>query len=324
MGSSACCALFLWSGLFASLHSSDSFSSCSGGRILRELLKDVYRKWRHDNVTRLAAALAYYTVFSTAAFLVLLVSTASLGLSSALPRDELIQAAQSRFGLFGTFGAQAMLVDVSNRSGTIVASGISLVVLVFGATRVFTQLQYALDTVWEVRTRPGMGLVRILRKRLLAFGSVLLAGLLLFLSLGFKTVKAMGAGLLGAQPSDYPFLWRATDVVVSYALLLFVFALVLRVMPSVKIGWGDVWLGAAITAVLFWLGRYLFGIYVARSVFASVYGAAGTFLIVLLWYYYLSLIILLGAECTYVYATRFGSHVKLARNIRTLIRDEAR
>jgi membrane protein len=277
------------------------------------LLTDTYTEWSQDNVSRLAAALAYYTIFSIAPLLVLLISIVGLvaghiwGPNAA--HDEVIRQVHS---LVGPDAAKFIgtLVENAATHGSGIAMVVSIALLLYGATNVFASLQNSLDTIWEVKPRPGLGIMGVLRSRLLSFAMILGIAFILMVSLVISTaLSALTKHFGGEFPS---FFWRTLEQVVSLGLFTLIFAAIYKILPDVKIGWRSVWVGAALTAVLFTVGKYLIGLYLGRSTTASVYGGAGSLVVLLLWVYYSSQILFIGAEFTQVYARRHGHGIRAA------------
>ncbi|MCA1993844.1 MAG: YihY/virulence factor BrkB family protein, partial [Coleofasciculus sp. S288] len=190
-----------------------------------------------------------------------------------------------------------------------IASLISIVVLLFGASGVFAQLQDALNTVWEVQTKPGRGITTFLRKRVLSFSMVLGIGFLVMVSLLLSAALAGLSAYLSHLIPGVDWLWQILNFVLSFAIITLLFAMIYRFLPDVKIAWSDVWIGAIITALLFEIGKFLLGLYLGRGTFGSTYGAAGSLVIVLVWVYYSAQILFFGAEFTQVYAKHYGSRI---------------
>ena len=278
-------------------------------KVLFSLLKETFQEWQDDKSSRLAAALAYYTVFSLAPLLIIAIAIAGAIFGEEAAQGELVGQMQ---GLVGDSGAEVIQGAIQNANkpdtGNI-ASIISIVVLLFGASGVFAQLQDALNTVWEVESDPKLGIWGFIRKRILSFGAVLGIGFLLLVSL---VVSAALSGLSNYMSDVIPgidLLWRLLNLVISFVVITFLFALMYKYLPDVKIKWSDVWIGAAITSVLFAIGKYALGLYLGRSSFGSVYGAAGSLMVLLAWIYYAAQILFFGAEFTQVYARRYGSQI---------------
>ena len=182
--------------------------------------------------------------------------------------------------------------------------------LLVGATGVFVQLQDALNTIWDVRREPGRGLRHFIKDRVLSFAMILAIGFLLLVSLVINALlAALGKFMSDLMPAQEIF-WQIVNLLMSLGVVTLLFALIFKVLPDVKIAWHDVWVGAMITALFFNLGKLLLSLYLGRSSTASAYGAAGSLVIILLWVYYSSQILFLGAEFTRVYAVKFGSHLR--------------
>ncbi|NEO76114.1 MAG: YihY/virulence factor BrkB family protein [Moorea sp. SIO4G3] len=282
------------------------------------LLKETFKEWKEDNASRLAAALSYYMIFSLAPVLIIAIAIVGSIFGEEAAKGEIVGQIQ---GLVGEQGAQFIQTAITNANRPDASGGlaslISIVVLLFGASGVFGELQDALNTIWDVKLKPGRGIWGILKKRILSFLTVLGVGLFLLLSAVLSTVLSAlrsyeseflkELGLLWLYQLD--FVWTILDLLVSFGILSLMFALVYKYLPDVKIAWKDVWVGAIITTLLFNLGKWLLSWYLGRSSFSSSYGAAGSLVVLLAWVYYSCQIIFLGAEFTQVYAKRFGSKI---------------
>jgi membrane protein len=220
-------------------------------------------------------------------------------------------------GLVGSEGAGLIetMIQSAQQPGTgMVATILGVIGLLLGALGAFGQLQDALNTIWEVKPKPGGGVLAILRDRLLSLGMVLVVGFLLLVSLVVSAgLAAVGNFMAGLLP-DSELLLQVLNFVLSFAVITVLFALMFKYLPDAKIAWGDVWIGAAITALLFTIGKVLIGLYLGNASVTSSYGAAGSLAVLLLWMYYSAQIFFLGAEFTQVYANRFGSRVVPAEN----------
>jgi membrane protein len=294
-------------------------SSSKSGRSatsLWEMLKMTYSDWSEDKATRLGAALAYYTVFSLAPLLIIVLAIAGAVFDPETVRAQINQ--QLGLGEAGGEGI-ARLIEGAQKSGSgLVASILGGAAILFGATGVFVQLKDALNTIWEVEPKPGLGVWAYVKERLLSFGMILVIGFLLLVLL------VVSAVLHGVQEYIGEWLpmpgWTAQllDVVISFAGVTLLFAMIYKYLPDVQIRWRDVWLGAAVTALLFTVGKFLLGLYLGRASFTSAYGAAGTIVIILLWAYYSAQILFFGAEFTQVYAKQYGGRIRPAENARAV------
>lgn len=279
-------------------------------RILFRLLKETFFEWQQDKASNLAASLAYYTVFSLTPLLLIAISVAGIIFDEAAARGEIVNQIKS---LVGTQGAEAIevAIDNANKPGSSggIASIISILVLLFGASGVFAQLQEALNTVWNVKAKPGKGVWGFIRKRFLSFSVVLVICFLLLISLVFSAALSAFNQLGSNFLPGFDILWQIFNIAISLGIITLLFALMYKYLPDAKISWKDVWVGAMITALLFTVGKWGLGLYLGRASFASTYGAAGSLVIVLAWVYYSTQILLFGAEFTQVYARRYGSRI---------------
>lgn len=276
------------------------------------MLKTAFQEWNQDKAARLAAALAYYTLFSIAPLLILVIAIAGLFFDSAAVREQIMSQVQS---LIGGSGAEfvSTVLDNANRPGGNsgwIASIISVVLLLIGATGVLTQLQLSLNTIWNVEARPDIGFMNIVRKRLLSLGMIVVIGFLLLVSLVLSSVIAGFSEYLNNLAPGLDTLVQIVNFVVSFGITMLLFAMIFKYLPDVVITWSDVWFGAAATAILFSLGKFLIGLYLGNSSFGSSYGAAGSVIILLLWVFYSAQILFYGAELTQVYGRRFGSQIQ--------------
>ncbi|HZW03566.1 MAG TPA: YihY/virulence factor BrkB family protein [Anaerolineaceae bacterium] len=279
------------------------------------MIKEVMSEWKDDNVTRLAAALSYYTVISLAPLLVFTITIASQFYARSAVQDELIAQIE---GLVGSTGGEAITSILENASqpeaGGAVATIVSLGVLLFGASNVFSQLQSSLDAIWDVQPKPNRGIWNTIKDRSLSFAMVLGIGFLLLVSLILNTAISAATQFLGDVLPLGPWFWQVVNFLVSFAVITALFALMFKFLPDVEIRWRDVWVGAIITSLLFNIGKFLIGLYLGSSSVASAYGAAGSIIVILIWVYYSAIILFLGAEITQVYARQRGTRIVPASN----------
>ncbi len=275
------------------------------------LLKQTVAEWQRDKVSRLAAALAYYTTFSLAPVLVIAIAVASFLFEQSTVQTRIVEQLQ---GLLGDNGAELvteMLTGSQAQSDSgFWATIISVVLLIVGASGLFVQLQDALNTVWNVVPKKDEGLRKLVRDRFLSFGMVLVIGFLLLVSLMLSAVLSAVSGMFGDVLPGFAWGWQLLNAAVSFGVITLLFGLIYKILPDAEISWGDIWIGAAMTALLFTIGKALIGLYLGNSSVASAYGAAGSFVVLLLWIYYSAQILLFGAEFTQVYANRFGSRIR--------------
>lgn len=271
-----------------------------------ELTKQTFSEWSEDKVPRLAAALALYTMLSIAPLLIIAIAVAGFVFGDEAARGQVEQQMQSLVGQQGGQAVQEMIKNAGDQKSGIIATFLGIFLLIFGATGVFSELQDSLNTIWEVKPRPGGGIWGIIRTRFLSFGMVLGIAFLLIVSLA---VSALLSGLTGWMSGGWTFIGHALNFILSLGVITLLFAMIYRYLPDVKIQWSDVWIGAAVTAALFTIGKFLIGLYLAKSSVAGVYGAAGSLAILLIWVFYSAQIVFFGAELTQVYAKKYGSDV---------------
>ncbi len=272
------------------------------------LLKQVFNAWLDDDVPSMGAALAYYTLFSLAPLLLIVISVAGLVFGQEAARGEIESQLRTLMGEPGANAVQALLVSVGKPSESSWATLLGLLLLLIGATTVFGELQSALDRIWRVpATAPVSGWLPLIRARLLSFGMILVIGFLLMVSLvlsaALTTMERLWSPLFGGWIT----IASVSNAAAGFALVTAMFALIYKVMPRAQVLWRDVWTGALFTALLFSLGKALIGAYIGRSGIVSGFGAAGSLVVVLLWVYYSAQIFLIGAEFTWVYANLIGS-----------------
>ena len=271
------------------------------------LTRDAVAAWRADFAPSMGAALSYYAFFSLAPLLVVAVAVAGLVFSHDAVMREIGGQLQGLLGQDGAGAFTALIEKTASPKKGIIASIVGVVLLLFGATTVFAELQDDLDRIWKVPTRDEPGLWPLLRDRFLSFGLILGVGFLLVVSL----VVSAGLSAFGTWWSQSLGLWepllQTINFVVSLTLTTLLFAMIYKILPRVPIAWNDVWVGAGVTALLVGLGKFAIGLYLGQSAVSSTYGAAGSLVVLLVWVYYTAQIFLLGAEFTYVYAHRHGS-----------------
>jgi membrane protein len=279
------------------------------------LLKQTASEWMEDDAPSLGAALAYYTVFSLAPLMTIAIAIAGFFFGKDAAQGQIFDELRVLLGEEGGKAVEEMVQSANAEPTTgIVATVISVAVLLFGASGVFGQLQSSLNTIWGVKPKPGRGVLGMIKDRLLSFGFTLVVGFLLLVSLLLTAGIALVAEWLGGLMPGSETLAQILNIVLSLAMITLLFATIFKFLPDAKIAWRDVWIGAFLTALLFTIGKFALGIYLGKSGVASTYGAAGSLIVLLLWVYYSSQILFFGAEFTQVYANRFGSRVAPAEN----------
>lgn len=273
------------------------------------LLKETYNDWNEDKVPRLAAAFSFYTILSLAPLLIVVLGILGLVFGHEAARGQLEHQIQQLVGAESAKAIQAMLANAGKPASGIVATIVGTVTLLMGAGGVFGQLQDALNTIWGVMPKPGMGWLDMVKARFLSFSMVLGVGFLLMVSLVLSTGIAAAAKLVGDRIPGAPWVWESLNTVVSFGVFTLLFGLIYKVLPDAKLGWRDVGTGAVLTSVLFIIGKFAIGMYLGRGSIGSAYGAAGSLVVLLLWIYYSAQILFFGAEFTKVYAKKYGSKI---------------
>ena len=271
------------------------------------LARETMTSWSEDYASSMGAALAYYTMFSIAPLLLIVISVAGLAFGEQAARGEIMDQLASLMGEDGARAVQSLLAAVNHPATGIWATLFGIGALVVGATSVFGELQNALDRIWRAPDRKsGTGVWRWLRTRLLSLGMIFGIGFLLMVSLVASAMLAAVQRWFG-QYIDLGALAALIDFGVSFAFITVAFAMIYKLMPRVRVEWRDVWIGAVVTALLFTVGKMAIGLYIGRSAVASVFGAAASLVAMVVWVYWSAQIFLLGAEFTWVYARRLGS-----------------
>jgi membrane protein len=284
-------------------------------RLARELyilLRDTYWGWVTDRAPRKSAALAYYTMFSLAPVLVLAIAIAGFFFGEEAVRGEIVDEARGLLGTDGAVAIQAMIASAAKRDTGLFATVASLFVLLLGATSALAELKDGLDQIWDAPPERTKSFWYFLRKRLASVGLILALGFLLLVSLVLSAALNAVTRYLGGA-DDLTYILQVLNYFVSFVLVMALFATIYKVLPSVRIAWRDVAIGAVVTAALFSVGKYVIGLYLGNSAITSSYGAAGSLVVVLIWVYYSALILFFGAEFTKVYAHRHGSRRKQKR-----------
>jgi membrane protein len=268
------------------------------------LLKTTASRWSDHNAPRLGAALAYYTVLSTAPLLVLVVAIAGFVFGEQAARGEIAYQVESLVGRDAAKIIEELLKDAHHPASGIAATAIGAVTLFAGASAVFGELRDALNLIWDYKVPTGMGIKGMLRFRLFTFAIVMAVGFLLLVSLVVSALLAFLTRYLNGHFALPAFVAVALEPLVSISVITLLFALVYKYIPDVAVEWRDVWLGAAFTAVAFTAGKLAIGLYLGKAGVGSAYGAAGSLVALLVWVYYSSQIFFFGAEFTKVYSDR--------------------
>lgn len=278
-----------------------------------QLVRQSVHAWNDDYASSMGAALAYYTTFSLAPLLIIVIAVAGLAFGQEAARGEIVSQLGGLVGAEGAKAVEELLKSASRPTSSVLASIVGLAALLLGATSVFAELQSSLDRIWRAPAlQQASGVLALLRARLLSFGMVIAMGFLLLVSL------VIGAALAALHKWSETMLpaglvvLNLLNLAVGFGVTTLLFAAAYRILPRARVAWADVWIGAVVTAALFSVGKYLIGLYLGRAGVSSGFGAAGSLVIILVWVYYSAQIFLLGAEFTWVFAHARGSHAGTA------------
>src|SRR5882724_3671056 len=279
-----------------------------------DTLKETANDWLDDNASRLAAALAYYSLLSLAPLLVIAVAVAGVFFGPDAARGKVAGELGAVVGGQAAQGIQAVVASARSPASGLLGTVVGVVTLFVGASGVFGELQSSLNTIWEVKAKPGRGIWGQVKDRFFSFTMVLGVAFLLLVSLIVTSIlSAIGARFSTLLPGG-EMLWQAVNFVFSLSVVTALFALIFKYIPDAVVRWRDVWLGALVTALLFTVGKFLLGLYLGKAAVGSSYGAAGSIIVLVVWVYYATQIFLLGAEFTQVRARRRGQGIRPSAN----------
>jgi membrane protein len=279
----------------------------TGKNSVWSIIEETFSSWMDIRAPRLGAALAYYTLFSVAPLVVVVVGVAGMAFGREAAQGQILWQIRDMVGTEGAKVIQSLLAAAQKPSSGLFATGIGLLFLLFGASGVFIELRDSLNYLWGVKT-PGSGVRGLVISRFFSFAMVLAVGFLLLVSLVLSAALAVLGKYLGGYLPMSEGLLHAVNLAISFIVFTALFALLYKVVPDLPVDWGDVWIGAAVTSLLFSLGKFLIGFYLGKAAVGSAYGAAGSLVVFLAWVYYSAQIFFLGAEFTHIFANRRGSH----------------
>lgn len=294
------------------MNSSPDKPASSRWKKYRDIFKQSASEWSAHQAQTLGAALAFYTIFSIAPLFLIAVAMAGLLYGEEAARHQLFGQLYEMIGRQGAQAIEAVIAAANRPKAGAWATITAAITLIVGAMSVFVQLQISLNTIWNVRPKPGRGIRYFIKVRIISFAMIVGIGFLLLVSLVINTALAALGKLVSGYFPEQQTIWHGLDFLISLGVITVLFAMLFKVMPDVRVAWRDVWTGSILTAVFFNIGKFLLGFYLGRSSFASAYGAAGSLVIILMWVYYSSQIVFFGAEFTRIYAATCGSHVRPA------------
>lgn len=274
---------------------------------LFDLCRKAVMAWVDDYAPSMGAAISYYTIFSLAPLLVIVIAIAGALFGREAAQGQIVAQVSGLVGREGAVAVESLLRSVDEPGKGLVAGLISMVVLLIGATTVFAELQSALDRMWHVPEEKPSGVWAVLRARLLSFGLILGLAFLLMVSLLVSAALAAFGSWFGGLVPGWELMLQSLNVLISLGIVTVLFAMIFKLMPTARIAWRDVWIGAGVTAVLFKLGKLAIGLYLGKSGVNESFAAAGSLVVLVAWVYYAAQIFLLGAEFTKVYANEHGS-----------------
>ncbi len=280
---------------------------------LPTILKLAFQDWKEDNASRLAAALAYYTIFSLAPMLVIVIAIAGLIWETDAIRMQILSQIRDLIGSEGADFIAGLITSTGGQAEGILALLLGIITLLFGALGVFNELHTSLNIIWNIKVEQTKGFLQSIKKllidRFLSFAMILVIGFLLLVSLVITAALSATQETLGEAFPLSELVWQIVNLAVSLAVITVLFALMFKFLPDAEISWHDAWIGAFVTSLLFSLGKAAIGMYLGNSAVASAFGAAGSLVLLLLWIYYSAQILFFGAEFTQVYANRYGSKI---------------
>jgi membrane protein len=277
-----------------------------------QMIKAAVKAWLDDYAPSMGAALSYYTLFSLAPLLIIVIAVAGMVFGQQAAQGEIVAQLRGIMGAQGALAVEGILKAAREPAKGMVATVVGVAILLLGATAIFAELQSALDRIWRVPALPAeSGIWYLLRTRLLSFGLVLGLGFMLTVSLVVSAALAALGKWWGGWFEGWNVFLEILNFAVSFGIFTLLFAMIYKIMPRANIPWRDVWTGAAVTALLFTIGKVLIGLYLGKSSLASGFGAAGSLVVLIAWVYYSAQIFLFGAEYTWVYANRHGSRVPM-------------
>ena len=274
-----------------------------------ELLKDTFNQWKDRSPFNGSIVIAYYTIFSLPGLLVIIINIAGFFYDKTEITTQITSQIQMVMGGDTAKDLESIITETTKKKESVISSVLGIVTLLFGATGVFYELQQLLNIIWSVKPKPRrrQKIWVLLRDRLFSFGLILVVGFLLLVSLILSTALSALSGWLSLHLSaSFSLLFSTLDLIISLGIITLLFAAIFKFLPDAKIPWKDVWLGAAVTAVLFVIAKLALGFYFGHSNIASTYGAAGSIILIMLWVSYVGLILLFGAELTHVYISKRG------------------
>lgn len=281
---------------------------------LIEVFKNAFAGFDDNRVMKLSASLAYYTVFSMGPLLTLIISLCSIFFGREAAEGKIVEQLRSFVGADTAVQLQQIIKNASLTGKSHVAAIIGGITLVVGATTVFAEIQDSINQIWGLKPKPKRGWLKLLQNRFLSFSVIVGLGFLLLVSLGITTIiDSFSARLIAHFPNVAVNVFYIINLIITFAVIAQIFAVIFKVLPDAEIKWRDVLSGAITTAILFMIGKLAISFYISKSEVSSTYGTAGSFAVLLVWVYYSSIILYFGAEFTKAYAVKYGSEIYPSR-----------
>ncbi|UII20052.1 YihY/virulence factor BrkB family protein [Fulvivirga ligni] len=276
-----------------------------------KVIKHTVKEFIADDPMSYSSSIAFYTIFSLPAILIITVSIAGSAYEDQVVRTNLINEISNLFGQSSAETIDKIMANANGLGDSLIAKIVGIGTLIFSATTVFVSLQNGLNCVWGIKPKPEKGIIKFIVNRLLSLAMIISIGFLLLVSLVVDTLIVVFNNILTELFSGATYyIISGVNIIFSLAVITLVFAMIFKVLPDAKIEWRDVWVGAFVTTLLFTLGKYLIGFYLGNSSVSTAYGAAGSLVLLLVWVYYSSVILLFGAEFTYVYSREIGHKIR--------------
>ena len=286
------------------------------------LFQQTFAEVINDNVLKLSAALSYYTIFSLPALLIIITSLCSIYFKAAAVQGEIYSQIKDLIGPSAALQIQDIVKSVNLTGHTTLATVISILVLVTGASGIFTEIQDSINYIWGIKSKPRKGLIRFVMNRLISFSMIASVGFLLLVGLIVSSMmELLNKKLLSFFPSETIYVYYVLNIVSLFALTVLLFLIIFKILPDGKISFRDCFLGACFTAALFMIGKFAIGAYLGSTTLSTVYGSAGSIVLVLAWVYYSAIILYFGAEFTKVYSKNYGH--KIIPNKYTILLDKS-
>ena len=280
-------------------------------KILWQILKQTFHDFMDDKVLKLSAALSYYTIFSIAPMLIVIITLCDVFLGKEAIEGSIYGQIKNMVGSEAAIQIQQMIKNAALSGDSGWATIVGVVTLVIGATSVFGEIQDSINFIWQLKAKPKNGLLKMLLNRLLSFSIVVSLGFILMVSLALNGIIALFSNQLSVLfPQVTMVLVYIINLVLTFVVISVLFAIIFKVLPDAKVQWRHVIIGAVTTAILFMIGKFAIGLYLGSSKVGTAYGAAGSIVIILLWVYYSAIILYFGAEFTQVYVQHFGGKIR--------------